>query len=398
LTAAATDVSPGLRITAIIAAYNEADIIAQTVGDLVRQGIAAHVLDHHSTDGTAAALEPFAKSGLVCIESFPAAVPPGDDRFHWTQMLTRKEQLARELDAEWFIHHDADEFRESPWPHLTLRDGIALVDRLGYNAIDFAVLNFWPTEDGFDGTSDIREAFQYYEPAEAFDRRQVKCWKKSERVDLASTGGHEAQFPSRQVFPVRFILRHYPVRGQAHGTRKVFAERKARFSDEERQKGWHVQYDAFSPGHQFLRDPKTLRRYDPEDVRVRLQIHHREFEESSARAEAACREIGALDMQLAESRGQLAESRGQLAESRGQLAESRGQLTALRGALQAAVERAEAEAAHAGQLGEQLDEHARALQQLRSQIEGLDQLIVDLKRSWSWRLTAPLRALWRLLQ
>ena len=41
---------PGLHITAIIAAYNEADIIAQTVGDLVRQGIAAHVLDQHSTE------------------------------------------------------------------------------------------------------------------------------------------------------------------------------------------------------------------------------------------------------------------------------------------------------------------------------------------------------------
>ena len=30
-------VSQGLRITAIVAAYNEADIIGQTVGDLVRQ-------------------------------------------------------------------------------------------------------------------------------------------------------------------------------------------------------------------------------------------------------------------------------------------------------------------------------------------------------------------------
>ena len=44
----------GVRVTAIISAYNEADIIAQTVADLVRQGIAAYVIDDHSTDGTVA--------------------------------------------------------------------------------------------------------------------------------------------------------------------------------------------------------------------------------------------------------------------------------------------------------------------------------------------------------
>ena len=342
---------PGLRITAIIAAYNEADIIAQTVGDLVRQGIAAHVLDHHSTDGTFAALEPFVESGLVRIESFPPGVPAGDegDRFSLTQILARKEQLARELDADWFINHDADELRESPWLHLSLRQGIELVDRLGYNAIDFAVLNFWPTRDGFEATSDIREVFQHYEPGEAFDRVQIRCWKKTESLDLASSGGHDTQFPLRRVFPFRFILRHYPVRSQAHGTRKVFEERKPRFSDEERRKVWHVQYEAIGPGHQFLRDPKTLRIYDAEEVRVHLQIHHREFEDLNARAYA----------------------------------------------LQDEVERRETEA---GRLGAELAENVRARQQLLHRVEDLEQQMVDVKQSWSWRLTAPLRAIWRLLR
>jgi hypothetical protein len=357
---------PGLRITAIMAVYNEADIIGQTVGDLVRQGIAAHVLNHHSTDGTLAALEPFVESGLVGIESFPPASAAGDDRFPWAQILARKEQLARELDADWFIHHDADEFRESPWLHLSLREGIELVDRLGYNAIDFAVLNFWPTQDGFEATSDIREVFRHYEPGEAFDRTQIKCWKKTESVDLESSGGHDAQFPSRRVFPVRFILRHYPVRSQAHGTRKVFEERIPRFSDEERRRGWHVQYDAFRPGHRFLRDPKTLRIYDPEEVRVHLQIHHREFEHLKAQAEVARRDIADLGVQLSESRR----------------------------ALRDEVERREAQARR---LGEELAEHVRARQQLLHRTESLEQQVVDLKQSWSWTLTAPLRAIWRLL-
>lgn len=336
---------PDLRITAIIAAFNEADIIAQTVGDLVRQGIAAHVLDHHSTDGTLRALEPFVESGLVRVESFPHGVAAGDeeDRFSLTQILARKGQLARELDADWFINHDADEFRESPWLHLSLREGIELVDRLGYNAIDFAVLNFWPTRDGFEAASDIRESFRHYESGGAFDRVQIRCWKKTESLDLASSGGHDAQFPLRRVFPVRFILRHYPVRSQAHGTRKVLEERKPRFSDEERRKVWHVQYDAIGPGHQFLRDPKTLRIYDPEEVRVHLQIHHREFDDLAV------------------------------------------QLSASRRALQDEVERREAEVSSL-KLGFDAER-----QQLLHRVQ-------DLEQSWSWRLTAPLRAIWRLLR
>ena len=343
----------GLRITAIIAAYNEADIIGQTVGDLVRQGIAAYVLDHESTDGTVAALEPFAGSGLVRVESLSFALQSGGDQFPWAQILARKEQLARELDADWFIHHDADEFRESPWLHLNLREGIELVDRLGYNAIDFAVLNFWPTQDGFNAASDIREFFHHYESGEAFDHVQIKCWKKTESLNLSSTGGHEAQFPMRRVFPVRFILRHYPVRSQAHGLRKVFEERKSRFSEEERRRGWHVQYDAIGPGHQFLRDPKTLRVYDPEEVRVHLQIHHRELETLNE---------------------------------------------ASRRALQAEAERYEAKAAEAIRLVEALAESEQAHQRLLRQVESLEQQLVDVKESWSWRLTAPLRAIWGFLR
>src|SRR4026209_495102 len=41
------------RIIAIIAAYNEEDIIADVVADLIRQGVIVYFLDHWSTDGTA---------------------------------------------------------------------------------------------------------------------------------------------------------------------------------------------------------------------------------------------------------------------------------------------------------------------------------------------------------
>ena len=85
-----------LNVVAIVAARNEADIINQTVGDLVRQGIGVYVIDHESSDGTAAAVAQFVGHGLVGLESFSTADPSsgGIETFALAKILARKEQLA----------------------------------------------------------------------------------------------------------------------------------------------------------------------------------------------------------------------------------------------------------------------------------------------------------------
>ncbi len=265
-------------VVAIIAAFNEEDIIAEAISDLVKQGVSTYLLDNGSTDGTVERASRFLGHGLLDIERFPS------DRYAWREILARKELLAEELDADWFIHHDADEFRESPWRHLKLRDAIRTVDRAGYNAIDFELLNFRPTNNASRRTADVRRAFKYYEFGDPWDKLQIRCWKKLDvRVDLASSGGHDVSFPGRRVFPLRFVLRHYPIRSQAHGERKIFRERRPRFDPAEREGGWHVQYDGIEPGHSFLRDPKTLTPYDPDAVRIHLQLRHRGVEELERR-------------------------------------------------------------------------------------------------------------------
>ncbi len=148
---------------------------------------------------------------------------------------------------------------------------------MGYNAIDFASLDFHPTDDRFRG-GDTRPAFDFYSEGAQYDKVQIRCWKKAGGVDLASTGGHEARFENRNVFPIRFLLRHYPVRGQAHGDRKVFVDRQPRFVEPERARGWHVQYDGFVKGTSFIHDPCTLTRFDPAGVRIGLSLRHRGVE------------------------------------------------------------------------------------------------------------------------
>jgi hypothetical protein len=380
---------PDFSVVALVAAYNEADIIGAVVGDLVEQGVQVYLLDDASTDGTVAAVEPYRGRGLLAVERLAAA---DGARFEWERILRRKAELARELDARWFIHHDADEFRESPWPGVDLRTGIARVDALGYNAIDFELLNFWPTHDGFRPGDDPRTAFSRFARGDTFDRVQIRCWKKTDMlVDLASSGGHEARFPGRQVFPVRFVLRHYPIRGQAHGERKVFRERQARFLERERARGWHVQYDAAGPGASFLRDPSTLTPCDPAAVELSLVLRHRGVEELDAALAAARGETARLQTELDARTAELDVRAAEAERLRAELDKRTSEVADQQREI-------EARGTEIGALRRRLDERDATVAGLRSVADDAARRLDAVHRSLSWRWTAPLRAVVRLLR
>ena len=91
----------------------------------------------------------------------------------------------------------------------------------------------------------------------------MNAWKNLGRpVNLAESGGHEVRFEERRIFPYKFLIKHYPIRSQAHGERKVFRERKLRWAAAERARGWHVQYDGMAYGHCFLKSPAGLCRFE----------------------------------------------------------------------------------------------------------------------------------------
>ncbi|HET9645708.1 MAG TPA: hypothetical protein VFP68_20660, partial [Burkholderiaceae bacterium] len=167
----------------------------------------------------------------------------GREVYDWTALLRLKEDAARRLRYDWYLHVDADEIRYSPWPGVSLCEGLDRVDSAGYNLVNFKLFNFRLTADTVIG-NDFEASMTAYSATERFNQRQVKAWKASDAVDIASLGGHHVRVPDARVFPTRFIHKHYPVRSLEHGRRKIMAERKARFSQAERRRGWHVQYDS----------------------------------------------------------------------------------------------------------------------------------------------------------
>lgn len=248
---------PGeFRVVAIMTTYNEEDVVGPCIGKLVADGIGVYLIDNWSSDGTYAIAEKFRGRGLVGLERFPDAPT---DRFGLRALLRRVEEVAAGLEADWFIHHDADERRCGPWPGVGLREALWRVDRTGFSAVDHTVLNFRPIDDGFPPGGDFEAYLRHFEFGRTSDLLlQVKAWKKIRRVDLASHAGHEARFPGRRLFPYKFELKHYPIRSQSHGERKVFRERVARWDPNERKLGWHVHYDDVIPAQSFLRVPGEL--------------------------------------------------------------------------------------------------------------------------------------------
>jgi hypothetical protein len=258
------------RIVAIISAYNEGDIIAPVLEHLQRNGVSSYLIDNESSDDTVARAEEWLGRGLIGIESLPAG---SGGRTSWKAILARKLELSRQLGADWYLHHDADEIRESPWPGMSLREAVNLVDRLGYNAIDFRVLNFPPVDDGFRPGHDPREHFTRWEDPADYDRLQRKCWKVGFSGVSLEDGGHDVRFAERRLFPLRFLMRHYPIRGQAHGTRKVLRERTERFAADEVAMGWHRQYaHVRGVDHLFMKNPASLRAFDLERVRLETTL------------------------------------------------------------------------------------------------------------------------------
>ncbi len=251
------------RVVAIIAAYNEEDIIEASIRKLVNQGILVYVIDNWSTDSTYDILKSmFEKKLIMGYERYPVNGPL--DSLDLKGLLVRKEELSCDIQADWFIHHDVDEVRVSPWKSKSLKEAIYIADKMGFNAIDHTQITFVPIDNGFKADLDFEKYFMHYRPKTS-QMSKLNAWKKTNvRPNLAKLGGHEVTFEGRRVFPYNFLIKHYPVRSQGHGERKIFSERQPRSIQEKTKLNWHRHYFKYAEGDSFLSKEQDLLLFDPD--------------------------------------------------------------------------------------------------------------------------------------
>lgn len=254
------------RVVAIIATYNEERFIAGCLEHLFANGVEAYLCDNESTDGTVEVARRYLGHGLRGIETLPR-----DGTYRWRQILARKQQLAAELSAEWFLHLDADEIPQAAHPGQTLAEAIAEADAVGYNAIEFLELTFVATREAPDHDHpDFRRTMRWYYPFAPTPLHLVRAWKRQPAVDLVSSGGHRPRFFGRRISPQKLFLRHYLILSHEQMIRKYV---RRRYDAGEVQHGWHGWRARLTPGDVRL----------PSQAELRFTAHDGDLDASSPR-------------------------------------------------------------------------------------------------------------------
>ena len=258
-----------IRTCAIMSSFNEADIIEESISKLIKQGVDVYLIDNGSTDKSVEIAQNFLNKGLIEIK-ISKFYENGREVYDWTKLLELKQEIAKNLDYDWFIHVDADEIRYSPWKKYSLNEGISIVDGMGYNLINFKLFNFHLTINQKNCQS-IEESMQYYSKGEDFNRMQVKAWKKDKEIDLIRFAGHIAIIKEPKIFPIRFVHKHYPIRSVEQGVRKILKERLCRYSQADKIKGWHIHYDDMNVTkeelkNKIIKNQSSLKLFEIEDV------------------------------------------------------------------------------------------------------------------------------------
>lgn len=243
-----------LRVVALLATYNERRFVGGCLEHLHRQGVETYLIDNCSVDGTVEIAERHLGRGLIGIEEFSR-----DGVYDWRGLLGRKERLARELEADWFIHLDADELRLPPPGHSTLSEALAFADRQGDNAVNFFEFTFVPTRESPDHDHPgFQQTLLTYYPFCPESPHRVNAWKAAAAPEpaLVPSGGHRVRFPGLKMHPISFPMKHYLFLSIPHAVEKYV---QRRYDPDEVESGWHGWRARLSEGDLWLPSESELR-------------------------------------------------------------------------------------------------------------------------------------------
>src|SRR3954468_21012555 len=187
-----------MRVVALLATHNEERFVAKCIEHLRGQGIEVYLIDNESTDRTVPIAEGYLGKGLIGIDTLERG-----EHFELGLQLERMEALLEQIDADWFIHHDADEFRVSPRPGRTVHQELVEADEAGFNAVNFVDFTFipWAEEPDHDNPRFLETMRRYY-PLVPFFPHRLNAWKRQDGpVDLRTWAGHQVLFEGRKMAP-----------------------------------------------------------------------------------------------------------------------------------------------------------------------------------------------------
>ena len=247
-----------MKIVAILATYNEQRFVGNCIRNLVSQGASIYLIDNQSTDATIQVALEAAGDALVGMESFPR-----DDVYPWEAILKRKEQIANQMDADWFMHVDADEIHLPPLGSPTLAHALREAEEAGYNAVNFVEFTFMPVaESPNHDIGNYLDTMRWYYPFKPREAFLMRAWKRQHvDVELAWSGGHQVRFPNLNIDARSFRLKHYMFVSIDQLVRKYV---QRRYDTSEIKRGWHG-WRANVAGKKFVLPAAFQLRYTTSD-------------------------------------------------------------------------------------------------------------------------------------
>ena len=247
-----------MRAVALLCVRNEEAHIAHCLDKWRESGSDVVLIDNDSEDRTVDIARGYLGRGVLSIER-----QPWTGRFQLREQLLIKRRLIGELDHEWVIHSDADEWLCPPWTGATLLDGIRRVDAEGFNCINFIEMVFppWPDQD-FAFADYTRHMKTYYFFAPQHPHRML-AWRRDLDFDNVEGAGHILTGAGIRLYPTDFIMRHYIALSLDHAIRKFISRR---FDPAELKRGWSSNRVNLTPERLALKPSPYLRQLDRWDT------------------------------------------------------------------------------------------------------------------------------------
>lgn len=254
------------RPLAIITTFNDHDIIEAIIRHNIAQGLDLIIIDNWSTDGTWSILKKLQAEGVEFLDLVQYPFDGPSPHYEWKKMLDLKSSIALKYPNRWVLHQDSDEITISPWVNYNLSNVLHSIKKMGYNTVSLRMVDFQPIDDTFT-IGDPVAHFKYFHfsniPSYSL---QNKIWyQEDQEVDLSCMGGHDVQFPERNLFPIRLPRYHYSVRSSAHSQSKYASSRMERTSKERETLGWHTHIEQ-KMDINIIREKKDLILFDHQEL------------------------------------------------------------------------------------------------------------------------------------
>jgi hypothetical protein len=220
-----------VRAAAVVAVRNDLPHVDGVIRYLVLEGVDVVVIDHGSVDGSRERAQHWLGRGLLWVQ---------EHDFHGVfslgEQLRWKQEIFAQLDHEWVVHVDADEWLHPRRRGDRLVDVFARADEAGATVVNFEEFTFVPDRE-LQPDEDPRERFCSYYHFAPTPQRLMRAWRRDAGLSSTDSGGHVLSGSNIRLHEEQAVLRHYPLLSRDHARRKYLTRR---YPATELSRGWHA--------------------------------------------------------------------------------------------------------------------------------------------------------------